>query len=101
MTVLACTDGSELSLRPLSAGLAVLAPADGLVVATVVEAEDPTPVTGTGFAGGLISPEESWERLLDRTNAAQGVLERTVAVLGSVSDRVVRNAPCPVVTSVR
>ncbi len=145
LTVLLCTDGSELSLRALSAGLAVLAPADRVVVATVVEADDPTLVTGTGFAGGVMSPAESWERQLDRTNAAQEVLERTVAalgrpdaetviragdagpelcslaaelpasvivigtrgrggfvraVLGSVSDHVVRNAPCPVVTSV-
>jgi nucleotide-binding universal stress UspA family protein len=145
LTILLCTDGSELSLRALAAGLSVLAPADRVVVATVIEAEDPTLVTGTGFAGGVLSPEESWERQLERREAAQEVLERTAAalerpdaelviragepgpelcalaaeleasvvvlgtrgrggvvraVLGSVSDHVVRHAPCPVVTSV-
>lgn len=144
-TFLLCTDGSDLALRALAAGLAVLASPGRVVVATVIEPEDPTLVTGTGFAGGVMSAEDSWARQRERKEVAQEVLERTAAalgrpdaelvvragepgpelcalaaelpasavvigtrgrggfvraVLGSVSDHVVRHAPCPVVTCV-
>jgi len=143
MTVLLCTDGSELAESALREGLALLGPADRVVVATVVEPVDPTLVTGTGLAGGVLSPVEA-SRMEDQSIAdATGVLTATCdrlgltgaetrillgsagpalcelaeslpasvvvmgtrgrgglrrAVMGSVSDHVVRNAPCPVLT---
>lgn len=140
--VLLCTDGSELALEALRRGLAVLAASDRVVIATVVEMTAEMDVVGTGFAGGIMSPEEAMradesrvaeaEELLASTRDAlelpaaeltvldgapgpalvhlatelpaaavvigtrgRGGLRR--AVLGSVSDHVVRHAPCPVV----
>jgi len=143
-TVLLCTDGSELALNALRAGLAVLGPADRIVIATVVDPGDPTLVAGTGMAGGVISAETfdamqrdqqlEAEAMLEATRSGLGldnaeavVLDGTPgqslcayaealpasvivmgtrghgglrrAVLGSVSDYIVRNAPCPVVTT--
>jgi nucleotide-binding universal stress UspA family protein len=142
--VVLCADGSDLSTRALVAGLALL-PADvPVVVATVIEPADHMLVTGTGFAGGTMSPE-TFEQLdgeqvaegqrvvsevaaeLGRSDAETVVLrgdpgvalcdlaeERGAsavvigsrgrggfkrALLGSVSDVVVRNAPCPVIVS--
>ena len=62
LTVLLCTDGSVLADAALAEGLAVLAPPDRVVVATVVDAVDPTLVVGTGMAGGVISPELTQRR---------------------------------------
>ena len=139
-----CTDGSELANRALGAGLALLKEGPRVVVVTVVEASDPTLVTGTGLAGGTMSPEELDAQ--DRQAVADGdaVVRDAVAalgrddvdtdvlrgepgpricqyatemgasalvigsrgrgglkraLLGSVSDYVVRNAPCPVVVT--
>lgn len=140
--VLLCTDGSDLALAALARGLAIVAPADRLVIATVVSMTHPLDVVGTGMAGGVVSVDEA-ERVdaasrragdellavacrelgvedaetvvLDGDPAValcdlaaslpasvmvigtrgHGGLRR--AVLGSVSDHVVRNAPCPVV----
>ena len=143
LTVLLCTDGSEPAVNALSAGIAVLAPADRTVIATVVEPGDPTLLTGTGMASGVMSAEDFDRMEQDRATAAQATLAAAVsalglpeaetlavvgapgpslcelaaglpasvivmgtrghggirrAVLGSVSDHVVRNAPCPVLT---
>lgn len=142
---LLCTDGSDLSVQALAAGLVVLDPGLAPVVVTVIEPSDPTLVTGTGFAGGVMtprdlaamdearraeatdtltrvvarldldgtagtrivegSPGQAICALADETGAAvvvigsrgRGGLQR--AVLGSVSDHVVRHAPCPVVVT--
>ncbi len=137
-----CTDGSELSLRALEAGYALLRPEGKVLIVTVVEAADPMLITGTGFAGGTMSPED-YEELNQQTETdatalvkqaadllaiegaethvlrgapgpavcefAEHVSARAIvigsrgrggfkrALLGSVSDFVVRNAPCPVV----
>jgi nucleotide-binding universal stress UspA family protein len=140
--VLLCTDGSDLALAALARGLAVVAPADRVVVATVVELTHPVDVVGTGMAGGVLSPDAAARaddasrrdgqqalddtcRHLGLTDAETIVLDGDAgaalcelagslpaavmvigtrgrgglrrAVLGSVSDHVVRNAPCPVV----
>jgi nucleotide-binding universal stress UspA family protein len=143
-TVLLCADGSELATSAIAAGIELLRPADRLVIAMAVEGVDPMLVTGTGMAGGVMSPQESEAESARREADARALLEavRTElalpdaelmvvdgspgtglcelaaslpasvivmgtrgrgglrrAVLGSVSDHVVRNAPCPVVTT--
>jgi nucleotide-binding universal stress UspA family protein len=144
-TVLLCSDGSDVGLRALSAGLALLGSAERPVIATVIEQVDPYMVLGTGFAAGVATPEEAEQIRRDRLAAADDSLcqvraklglpaaERVVlendapgpalcdlaaslaasvmvigthghgglrrAVLGSVSDHIVRHAPCPVVVT--
>ena len=139
--VLLCVDGSEDSLAAASTGLRRLNPGR-VVLATVVDAGDPTLLSGVGgVAGGTMTPEQFEEMAgvrrregehllaeaaaaLDLTDAEHHVLAggpgielclladevgATVAVvgsrgrgaikralLGSVSDHLVRNAPCPV-----
>ena len=141
LTVLLCTDGSDVALSALARGLEVVAPADRLIVATVVELTHPTDVVGTGIAGGTMSHADAERideerhaegrrvvaetaRSLGLSGAEEVVLDGSAgpalcdyaaglqasvivlgtrgrsgfrrAVLGSVSDHVVRNAPCPV-----
>lgn len=143
-TIICCTDGSELAVRALAAGLAVVRPSEGdrVIVATVVEPVDPSLVTGSGMAGGVMTPDaldqmadaqraEGQQHVddtvagLDLASAETQVLLGTPgpalcelatavsahavvigsrgrggikrALLGSVSDHVVRHAPCPVV----
>jgi nucleotide-binding universal stress UspA family protein len=143
-TILLCTDGSDAAVAALAAGLAVLGPAERIVIATVLEPGDPTLVSGTGMAGGVMSADDFDRLQRDREEGARAVLDRARselglpdaealivtgspghslcelaetlpasvivmgtrgrggirrAVLGSVSDHVVRNAPCPVLTT--
>ncbi len=142
--VLLCADGSHHSTAALAAGVALLAPGTPLVIVTVMAEPDPTLVTGSGMAGGVMSPDAFDEleaeagsdaaaiaaqvqqelalpdaqvkvlrgepatvicMLAEELNAAavvigtrgHGGLKR--AVLGSVSDHVVRNAPCSVIVT--
>jgi nucleotide-binding universal stress UspA family protein len=140
--LIAGTDGSELSIDALRAGLAVLRPDEDVLLVTVVDYGDPTLVAGTGMAGGVMTEGEFQElegvRLAEaqallgsaaealgltaaETLAVRGDAGRALcdlatergaraivlgtrgrggvkrALLGSVSDFVVRNAPCPVV----
>lgn len=142
--VVLCTDGSDLSVKALAAGLALLGSDVTPLVATVVEEGDPVLVSGTGMAGGVMSPEEfdrqeaavlsngeqtvaaaaealglpDAERVVLRGDAATAVCELAEqrqaaaivigsrgrggikrAVLGSVSDHIVRHAPCSVVVT--
>ena len=69
-TVVLCVDGSGEAEQAVHAGFALLAPVQRVVVVTVVEASDPTLVTGTGMAGGVISVEEYEE--LDKEAAQEG-----------------------------
>ena len=141
-TIVVAADGSDVALAAASAGMALLRPAERVVVVTVIEAEDFSTVTGSGHAGGVMSPQEF--DALDARMEADGwtVVEQTAAVLsvegvellvrrgdpgpalcaladelsaqaivmgsrgrggfkrallGSVSDYVVRNAPCTVI----
>lgn len=142
--VVLCTDGSEASVSALRAALGVVGPDVDPVVVTVTEPPDPSLLTGTGMAGGTISPEAyatiEAERAAEaatvvatvaatlglegaRTEVLTGRTGPTLctfaegegaaaivvgtrghgglrrAVLGSVSDHVVRHAPCPVVVA--
>jgi nucleotide-binding universal stress UspA family protein len=81
-TVLLCTDGSEVALSALREGLAVLAPAKRIIVLTVAPPVDPTLVTGTGFAGGVMSLEEKDELVEAQRAQALSTLDETVASLG-------------------
>jgi nucleotide-binding universal stress UspA family protein len=141
-SVLVAIDGSDLALDAARAGLALLAPDTAFAVVTVVEASDPTLVTGTGIASGVMSAEEldaideerveegrvalndaaaalgrpDVETILLRGDAGPALCDaareqdaRAIvmgsrgrggikrALLGSVSDYVVRNAHCSVV----
>jgi nucleotide-binding universal stress UspA family protein len=136
------TDGSQAAAHALAAGLTLLARDVPVVIATVIEPEDPTLVTGTGIAGGTMSTEAFDELMHERNTAGEAVVRAEAerlglgdaetrvllgapgptlcefaketgavgivlgsrgrgglkrALLGSVSDFVVRNAPCPVV----
>ena len=64
--VVVATDGSDLSVRAVSTGLSLLAPPERLVIAAVVPNVDTMLATGTGFAGGVVSPEA-----LDQMTEAQ------------------------------
>ncbi len=142
--VLACVDGSELSLQGVAAGLELLDARLTPIVVIAIPAHDPTLVTGTGFAGGTMTAEEydqmaadqraEGERVAREAAVALGLAEAEIrvvrgaagpaicelaaelgaaavvcgtrgrggfrrAVLGSVSDIIVRQAPCPVIVT--
>ena len=62
-TTILCTDGSELALRAVEAGVQLLAPADRTLLVTVLEPLDASLVTGvSGFGTGVMSPEQFEER---------------------------------------
>jgi nucleotide-binding universal stress UspA family protein len=81
-TVLLCTDGSDLALAAIRQGLALLATPGRIVLLTVAPPIDPTLVTGTGFAGGVMSFDEKNELIEAQREAAQLTLDQTVAELG-------------------
>ena len=82
MTVLLCTDGSDLALTAIREGLALLAPAQRTVLLSVAAAVDPTLVTGTGFAGGVMSFDDKNDLIEAQRESAQRILDETVADLG-------------------
>ena len=142
-TVIVASDGSPLALQAAVRGLAVLRPADEVVVAVAIrELDDSLALDGSGHAGATFTESElraqqaaaraEGEAILAETVAALGTDQVTTrlvegnagsavcdlaselradaivigtrgrggvkrALLGSVSDYVVRNAPCPVV----
>jgi len=111
-TVVLATDGSDLALQALSAGLSLLAPAERVVVVTVIEDHDESLVTGAGHAGGVMSPQEFDAYTVQLEADGGAVVEQAAtvmgsrgrgglrrALLGSVSDYVVRNAPCTVMVT--
>ena len=142
--ILLCTDGSEVSLAALVAGLELLGRDNTYVLVTVADAPDPDVLSGTGHAGAELSAEEfdlavgaahetarqvltEAEQRLHLTDVEVRVLGGepaaaicelagalgaravvlgtrgrgglTRALLGSVSDYVVRTAPCTVVVT--
>jgi nucleotide-binding universal stress UspA family protein len=82
ITVLLCTDGSDLALSAIRQGLDLLAPPDRIVVLTVASPVDPTLVTGTGFAGGVMTFDEKNDLVEAQREAARATLDETVAALG-------------------
>ncbi len=80
--VLLCTDGSELALSAMRQGLDLLAPPARIVVVSVAAPIDPTLVTGTGFAGGVMTYDEKNDLVAAQQSAAQLHLDEAVAELG-------------------
>lgn len=142
--ILLCTDGSDLAVEALSAGLALLGHDNQLVLVTVSDAPDPGALVGSGHAGAELTPKEYDRQVADADGNARGAIggARSVlgladaearilegdpgavicglaselaagaivigsrgrgglkrAFLGSVSDHVVRNAPCSVIVT--
>jgi nucleotide-binding universal stress UspA family protein len=140
--LIAGTDGSEIAIQALRAGLALLPADEPVLVVMAVEAADHSLVTGGGHAGGVMTEDEFHAQDAAAVTVAEDQLRSTVdalgladaetlvlrgsagpslcelaaarharaivlgtrgrggmkrALLGSVSDFVVRNAPCPVV----
>ena len=142
--MLLCADGSHHSTAALAAGASLLAADTPIIIVTVMAEPDPSLVTGSGMAGGVMSPDafdqleveagqeataitalaktelglpDAETRVLrgdpasaichlaDELDASaivigsrgRGGIKR--AVLGSVSDHVVRNAPCTVIVT--
>ncbi len=146
-TIIVAVDGSHLALEAARRGLAVVRPAERVVVATVSHAVDPAlAYDGSGHAGPTMTERELLDQRDRATVDSQAFLAEAVtalhaelagvqvdtqvleghpgaalcqlaadldatamvigsrgrgglkrAVLGSVSDHVVRNATCPVV----
>ena len=142
--VLLCTDGSDLSIAALRAGIDLIGSDHDFAVVVAMDQPDPIWVTGTGMAGSVMSPQEYDTEQAAMEAHAHAVAESTMAslglphatkqvvngspgpaicdlatelgaeaivlgsrgrggikraVLGSVSDHVLRNAPCPVVVT--
>ena len=87
-TALLCTDGSELSFDAIREGLALLRPADRTIVLTIIPGADPSLVTGTGFAGGVMSVEEKDEMMRRRSEDAHRLVADAVRHLGLEGDGV-------------
>jgi nucleotide-binding universal stress UspA family protein len=83
-TVLLCTDGSELSIGAIRQGLDLLAPAERTVVVSVASAIDPSLVTGTGFAGGVMTYDEKNDLVEAQRAAAEQHVTDVIAELGLV-----------------
>jgi nucleotide-binding universal stress UspA family protein len=79
---LLCTDGSDLALSAIRQGLDLLASPDRIVVVSVASPIDPTLVTGTGFAGGVMTYDEKNDLVEAQQAAAQAHLDDTVRELG-------------------
>jgi nucleotide-binding universal stress UspA family protein len=80
--VLLCTDGSDLASNAIRQGLDLLATPDRIVVVSVASPIDPTLVTGTGFAGGVMTYDEKNDLVEAQRSAAQTHLDDLVAELG-------------------
>jgi nucleotide-binding universal stress UspA family protein len=94
-----CTDGSDLALHAAKAGLALLRDDVTVIAVTVQQDEDYTLVSGTGMAGGVMSPEEFDSLNRQATTESRAILEQTVKDLGlhDVRTEILRGGPGPAV----
>ena len=94
-----CTDGSDLAVDAAKTGLALLSSDPTVIVVTVQQDDDYTLVSGTGMAGGVMSPDEF--DALSRQAAAESrsILDGTVNALGlgDVRTEILRGGPGPAV----
>jgi len=79
--IIVSTDGSNRCLHSVAAGLALLPPGDPIVIVTVAESTDAALLTGTGFAGGTVSPEEFDALERAATDGGNQVLDATAEAL--------------------
>ncbi len=77
-----CTDGSDLALSAIRQGLDLLETPDRIVVVSVASPIDPSLVTGTGFAGGVMTYDEKNDLVEAQRAAAQTHIENTISELG-------------------
>lgn len=84
MTVLLCTDGSELATNAVRQGLELLATPDRVVVLSVASPVDPSLVVGAGIAGGVMGYDERNELVEAQRLAAQEAADGLIAALGLV-----------------
>lgn len=80
--ILVGTDGSDDAVGAASTGLSLLRPASRVVIAAVVPPEDPMLVSGTGFAGGVMSPEALDQLVQEQREDAEDALRRTTRAAG-------------------
>ncbi len=80
--ILLCTDGSDLSISAIRQGLDLLAPGERMVVVSVASAIDPSLVTGTGFAGGVMTYDEKNDLVDAQRSAAHEHAANVVDELG-------------------
>src|SRR4051812_25660322 len=80
--LIAGTDGSELSIEALRAGLALMPPDEDVLLVTVVDYSDPTLVSGTGMAGGVMTEGELQDLDDARLSEANEVLRSSTDALG-------------------
>ncbi len=81
-TILLCTDGSDLATSALREGLDLLAPGERAVLLTVAPPVDPTLVTGTGFAGGVMSIDDKNDLVEAQRESARAILDEAASALG-------------------
>jgi nucleotide-binding universal stress UspA family protein len=79
---LLCTDGSDLALSAIRQGLDLLETPDRIIVVSVAAPIDPTLVTGTGFAGGVMTYDEKNDIVEAQREAAQTHLHEAAGELG-------------------
>ena len=145
--ILLATDGSQQANRALAAGLRLVPDTTSALLVTVVPAEDPGVLVGSGHAGPTMTPSQYQDLLDTQQEEARTILDAAAevlavempgveldteilagdpgaaiclragegdvtgiilgtrgrsglrrALLGSVSDHVIRNAACPVIT---
>jgi len=94
-----CTDGSDLALHAAKAGLALLGAGTTVIVVTAQQEEDYSLVAGTGFAGGVMTPEEYDALNRETVSESRAILEQTVKALelGDVRTEILRGSPGPAV----
>jgi hypothetical protein len=66
----------------LAAGVALFRPDAGFSVVTVADIPDPTPLAGSGFAGGVVSPQDFDRETEAASEAARTIVTGTIAALG-------------------
>jgi len=81
-TVLLCTDGSDLAISAIRQGIELLAPAERTVMVAVASPVDPSLVTGTGFAGGVMTYDEKNDLVEAQRAAAHEHVETAIDELG-------------------
>lgn len=99
--VVVCTDGSDIANRAAVAGLAILRPAERVIVTAVIDAPDEMEVTGTGMAGGTMTAEEFADAERARQAEGQALAAKTAALLESNSTeiQVLQGSPGPALCS--